>query len=70
MLYLLFSGWVQKRLMKIYIDCCKELSEPPNLKLLKKLYNLEVGFIGLICLLVMQQYPLAIYSLNSCRKGY
>ncbi|KAG5529146.1 hypothetical protein RHGRI_029727 [Rhododendron griersonianum] len=37
------DGWVQKRLMKIYIDCCKELSEPPNLKLLKKLYNLEVS---------------------------
>ncbi|GMP25439.1 hypothetical protein CsSME_00002310 [Camellia sinensis var. sinensis] len=33
----------QKRLMKLYIDCCKELSEPPNLKLLKKLYNLEVS---------------------------
>ncbi|GMP25438.1 hypothetical protein CsSME_00002310 [Camellia sinensis var. sinensis] len=37
------DGWVQKRLMKLYIDCCKELSEPPNLKLLKKLYNLEVS---------------------------
>ncbi|XP_052206092.1 protein TONSOKU isoform X2 [Diospyros lotus] len=37
------DGWVQKRLMKLYIDCCKELSELPNLKLLKKLYNLEVS---------------------------
>lgn len=37
------DGWVQKRLMKIYLDSCKELSEPPNLKLLKKLYNLEVS---------------------------
>uniref|UniRef100_A0A5B6ZRH6 Protein TONSOKU n=1 Tax=Davidia involucrata TaxID=16924 RepID=A0A5B6ZRH6_DAVIN len=37
------DGWVQKRLMKLYIDCCKELSEPPNLKLLEKLYNLEVS---------------------------
>ncbi|GFY91241.1 tetratricopeptide repeat (TPR)-containing protein [Actinidia rufa] len=37
------DGWVQKRLMKLYIDCCKELSEPPNLKLLKKLYNVEIS---------------------------
>ncbi|KAK9272896.1 hypothetical protein L1049_003275 [Liquidambar formosana] len=37
------DGWVQKRLMKLYVDCCKELSEEPNLKLLKKLYNLEVS---------------------------
>ncbi|XP_028110671.1 protein TONSOKU [Camellia sinensis] len=42
------SGWVQKRLMKLYIDCCKELSEPPNLKLLKKLYNLEVSELEVI----------------------
>lgn len=41
MIYLL--GWVQKRLMKLYIDCCNELSEAPNLKLLKKLYISEVG---------------------------
>ncbi|KAA8531034.1 hypothetical protein F0562_005743 [Nyssa sinensis] len=37
------DGWVQKHLMKLYIDCCKELSELPNLNLLKKLYNLEVS---------------------------
>ncbi|KAH7853971.1 hypothetical protein Vadar_008727 [Vaccinium darrowii] len=37
------AGWVEKRLMKIYLDSCKELSELPNLKLLKKLYNLEVS---------------------------
>lgn len=37
------GGWVQKRLMKLYIDSCKESSEAPNLKLLKKLYNLEVS---------------------------
>ncbi|KAK3023505.1 hypothetical protein RJ639_043789 [Escallonia herrerae] len=36
------DDWVPKRLMKLYIDCCKELSEPPNLKLLEKLYILEV----------------------------
>ncbi|KAF5751807.1 hypothetical protein HS088_TW02G00825 [Tripterygium wilfordii] len=36
------DGWVQKRLMKLYIDCCEELSESPNLKLLKKLYISEV----------------------------
>ncbi|KAM7523540.1 hypothetical protein LguiA_013442 [Lonicera macranthoides] len=49
--YLLGKGWIEvsidvwvpKRLMKLYIDCCKELSEPPNMKLLKKLYNLEVS---------------------------
>ncbi|WOG82117.1 hypothetical protein DCAR_0101279 [Daucus carota subsp. sativus] len=37
------DAWVPKRLMKLYIDCCMELSEPPNLHLLKKLYNLEVS---------------------------
>ncbi|KAF8411665.1 hypothetical protein HHK36_004223 [Tetracentron sinense] len=37
------DGWVQKRLMKLYVDSCKKLSESPNLKLLKKLYNLEVS---------------------------
>ncbi|GAV62553.1 TPR_8 domain-containing protein/TPR_12 domain-containing protein [Cephalotus follicularis] len=36
------DGWVQKRLMKLYIDCCKELAEAPNMKLLKRLYNSEV----------------------------
>ncbi|KAJ0098287.1 hypothetical protein Patl1_27847 [Pistacia atlantica] len=38
----LIDGWVQKRLMKLYIDCCKEISEAPNMKLLKKLYISEV----------------------------
>ncbi|RVX05089.1 hypothetical protein CK203_020180 [Vitis vinifera] len=38
--------WVQKRLIKLYVDCCKELSETPNIKLLKKLYNLVVKFEG------------------------
>ncbi|GMH06680.1 hypothetical protein Nepgr_008520 [Nepenthes gracilis] len=37
------NGWVHKRLMKLYVDCCKKLSEVPNMKLLKKLYNLEVS---------------------------
>ncbi|KAL5715016.1 hypothetical protein ACHQM5_016905 [Ranunculus cassubicifolius] len=37
------DGWVQKRLMKLYLDCCKKLHEAPNMKLLKKLYNLEVS---------------------------
>ncbi|CAL1373979.1 unnamed protein product [Linum trigynum] len=36
------DGWVQKRLMKLYIDCCDELSESPNINLLKKLYISEV----------------------------
>ncbi|XP_058073084.1 protein TONSOKU isoform X2 [Magnolia sinica] len=37
------DGWVQKRLLKLYIDNCKKLSEAPNMKLLLKLYNLEVS---------------------------
>ncbi|XP_015891011.3 protein TONSOKU [Ziziphus jujuba] len=37
------EGWVQKRLIKLYVDCCKESSETPNMKLLKKLYDLEVS---------------------------
>ncbi|KAL0899977.1 hypothetical protein Bca101_083938 [Brassica carinata] len=36
------SGWVHKRLMKLYMDCCQNLSENPSLKLLKKLYISEV----------------------------
>lgn len=37
------NGWVQKRLIKLYIDCCQKLSEVPNMKLLMRLYNLEVS---------------------------
>ncbi|KAJ8504389.1 hypothetical protein OPV22_005275 [Ensete ventricosum] len=37
------DGWVLKRLMKLYIDSCEKLSEPTNMKLLTKLYNLEVS---------------------------
>ncbi|XP_077242137.1 tetratricopeptide repeat (TPR)-containing protein [Tasmannia lanceolata] len=37
------DGWVHNRLMKLYIDYCMKLSEAPNMKLLKKLYNLEVS---------------------------
>ncbi|KAJ4966104.1 hypothetical protein NE237_017953 [Protea cynaroides] len=37
------DGWVHKRLMKLYIDCCNKLSDATNMKLLKKLYNLEVS---------------------------
>jgi hypothetical protein len=29
--------------MKLYVDCCTKLSEAPNMKLLTKLYNLEVN---------------------------
>ncbi|KAK9111313.1 hypothetical protein Scep_018832 [Stephania cephalantha] len=36
-------GWVQKRLMKLYVDCCKKWHEAPHMKLLKKLYRLEVS---------------------------
>ncbi|KQK02062.1 protein TONSOKU isoform X2 [Brachypodium distachyon] len=37
------DDWVPKRLMKLYVDFCTELSESPNKKLLTKLYNLEVS---------------------------
>lgn len=37
-----FTGWIHKCLIKMYVDGCKELSEVPNIKVLKKLYNLEV----------------------------
>ncbi|CAA7053050.1 unnamed protein product [Microthlaspi erraticum] len=36
------SGWVHKRLMKLYMDYCQKLSEKPSVKLLKKLYSSEV----------------------------
>ncbi|ERN16061.1 protein TONSOKU [Amborella trichopoda] len=37
------GGWVQKHLIKFYIDCCVKCSEEPNMKLLRNLYNLEVS---------------------------
>ncbi|GJM87258.1 hypothetical protein PR202_ga03195 [Eleusine coracana subsp. coracana] len=37
------ADWVPKRLLKLYVDFCKKLSEAPNKKLLRKLYNLEVS---------------------------
>ncbi|PKI45235.1 hypothetical protein CRG98_034362, partial [Punica granatum] len=39
----LVGGWIQKPLMKLYVGCCEDLSEAPNLKLLTRLYNLEVS---------------------------
>ncbi|KAK4840892.1 hypothetical protein QYF36_020698 [Acer negundo] len=45
----LIDGWVQKCLMKLYIDCCNELCEPPNLKLLKRLYVSEVEDEVIVC---------------------
>ncbi|KAE8705157.1 protein TONSOKU-like isoform X2 [Hibiscus syriacus] len=38
----LTSGWVQKHLMKLYIDSCKELHETRSMKLLRKLYVSEI----------------------------
>ncbi|KAK8618830.1 hypothetical protein V6N13_132809 [Hibiscus sabdariffa] len=38
----LINGWVQKHLMKLYIDSCKELRETPSMKLLGKLYVSEI----------------------------
>ncbi|TQD96092.1 hypothetical protein C1H46_018328 [Malus baccata] len=37
------TGWVQKRLIKLYTDCCYKSSVTPNMKLLKKLYEQEVS---------------------------
>ncbi|KAG9452829.1 hypothetical protein H6P81_005733 [Aristolochia fimbriata] len=37
------QGWVQNHFIKLYIDYCKKLSESPNMKLLKRLYNLKVS---------------------------
>ncbi|XP_021713921.1 protein TONSOKU-like [Chenopodium quinoa] len=37
------NRWVQKRLIKVYVDCCQRLAEPPNMKLLMKLYNLKIS---------------------------
>ncbi|CAA0830202.1 Protein TONSOKU [Striga hermonthica] len=34
---------VAKHLLKLYINCCEELSESPNLDVVQKLYNLEVS---------------------------
>ncbi|KAM0952461.1 putative leucine-rich repeat domain superfamily, protein TONSOKU [Dioscorea sansibarensis] len=39
----IITGWVPKRLMKLYTDNCQKMPEVPNMKLLKKLYNLEVS---------------------------
>ncbi|XP_042407586.1 protein TONSOKU-like [Zingiber officinale] len=43
MIEVVVDEWVPKRLMKSYIDSCEKLSEPVNMHLLKKLYNLEVS---------------------------
>lgn len=37
------SGWAPKRLMDMYIGCAEKLSVTPNMKLLKKLYVLEIS---------------------------
>ncbi|XP_050382074.1 protein TONSOKU [Argentina anserina] len=37
------DGWVQKRLIKLYTEHCYKLSETPNMKLLKRLYDLKVS---------------------------
>ncbi|XP_057769041.1 protein TONSOKU isoform X2 [Salvia miltiorrhiza] len=34
---------VPKNVMKLYIDCCEELSEVPNMEVVRRLYNLEVS---------------------------
>ncbi|KAL7102120.1 hypothetical protein ACP275_08G099500 [Erythranthe tilingii] len=34
---------VTKHVMKLYIDCCEELSESPNSEVVRKLYNLDVS---------------------------
>ncbi|KAM1068014.1 hypothetical protein ACFX2I_000025 [Malus domestica] len=37
------GGWNQKRLIKLYTDCCNTLCETPNMKVLMKLYDQEVS---------------------------
>ncbi|KAI4383517.1 hypothetical protein MLD38_009348 [Melastoma candidum] len=37
------GGWMQKPLIKLYVESCDTMSEPRSMKLLKKLYNLEVS---------------------------
>ncbi|XP_051140221.1 protein TONSOKU isoform X2 [Andrographis paniculata] len=34
---------VSKHVMKLYLDCCEELSEPPNMEVVRNLYTLEVS---------------------------
>ncbi|KAB2597114.1 hypothetical protein D8674_000034 [Pyrus ussuriensis x Pyrus communis] len=36
------GGWNQKRLIKLYTDCCNTLCETPNMKVLMKLYDWEM----------------------------
>jgi hypothetical protein len=59
----LFKDWVPKRLMKLYIDFCKKLSEAPNKKLLTKLYNLEVILFDIYDTYSLLKYVWFIYEL-------
>ena len=75
LLLITLTGWVQKRLIKLYVDCCKELSETPNIKLLKKLYNLEVwiGYRRLMCAILLtnvaKYYIFVTYILRTLGKS-
>lgn len=59
-LHVTITGWVQKRLIKLYTDYCYKLSETPNMKLLKKLYDLEVRLEE--CLVRQKFEILVLYS--------
>ncbi|XP_024026928.1 protein TONSOKU [Morus notabilis] len=37
------DNWVQKRFIKVYVEGCKEVSQTPDIKLMKKLYDPEVS---------------------------
>lgn len=59
-----FVGWVAKRLIKLYTDCCNDLSEPPNLLLLKKLYKLEVILDFYVIILYIAIWKVVKFELN------
>lgn len=56
------TGWVQKPLMKLYVECCEDLSEQPNMKLLKRLYDLEVGYLSVVLLLLSSFWSILTFS--------
>lgn len=58
----LFSAvMVPKHLMKLYIDCCEELSESPNLEVVRKLYALDVSFKLIVPRILLDEL---LYGLN------
>ena len=50
--------------MKLCVDCCTELSEAPNKKLLTKLYNLEVSILDMYDLYLNDNVRKQVYIVN------